>query len=121
MELGPNQTLWLQALRSGLYAQGKHHLNNPDGFCCLGVACEIFKDTLDLVVQILPTQTFYQGSSGTAPVRVINHLGLYSDVGGADPATGGHDLAHLNDDGVSFHEIAARIAANPSMYFRSPK
>ena len=121
MELGPNQTLWLQALRSGLYAQGMQHLNSPDGFCCLGVACEIFKDALDLEVKILPTQTFYQGSSGTAPVRVIEHLGLYGDVGDADPSTGGHELAHLNDEGVSFTEIADLITADPAVYFRSPR
>ena len=121
MELGPNQTLWLEALRSGLYAQGKHHLNSPDGFCCLGVACEIFKATLDLEVQILPTQTFYQGSSGTAPVRVIEHLGLYGDVGEADPTCSENSLAHLNDYGVSFHEIADLITADPALYFRSAR
>ena len=121
MELGPNQQLWLQALRSNNYAQGMQHLNTPHGFCCLGVACEIFKDALDLEVKILPTQTFYEGVSGTAPVRVIEHLGLYGDVGEADPTSSKNSLARLNDEGISFTEIADLVTADPAVYFRSPR
>lgn len=36
---------WLQALRSGEYKQGKTVLFNTssDGFCCLGVLCDLHK------------------------------------------------------------------------------
>jgi hypothetical protein len=39
-----NIRLWVDALRSGEYEQGKNYLLSPDGkqrYCCLGVACEI--------------------------------------------------------------------------------
>ena len=32
---------WVEALRSGKYKQTKGELKNGQGFCCLGVACEI--------------------------------------------------------------------------------
>lgn len=33
---------WVNALRSGEYKQTKHHLQDKKGYCCLGVACDIF-------------------------------------------------------------------------------
>lgn len=33
---------WVKALRSGEYNQNKGKLQNEDGFCCLGVACDLF-------------------------------------------------------------------------------
>lgn len=39
---------WITALRSGVYIQGKGMLRSTDGFCCLGVACDILKDGLNL-------------------------------------------------------------------------
>jgi len=32
---------WLAALRSGEYKQGRNYLRDGDGFCCLGVACDV--------------------------------------------------------------------------------
>src|SRR5688572_668760 len=35
---------WVEALRSGEFQQGKDSLRpKPDAFCCLGVACEVFR------------------------------------------------------------------------------
>lgn len=36
-----NRKLWIQALRSGEFAQGVGYLNSGDTYCCLGVACEV--------------------------------------------------------------------------------
>lgn len=33
----PTKESWCQALRSGRYKQGKHLLQTPNGYCCLGV------------------------------------------------------------------------------------
>lgn len=33
---------WCAALRSGKYQQGKGQLQTKDGYCCLGVACDVF-------------------------------------------------------------------------------
>ncbi|MBI2724617.1 MAG: hypothetical protein HYX42_00035 [Polaromonas sp.] len=32
---------WVKALRSGEYEQAKKYLRTPDGFCCLGVLCDL--------------------------------------------------------------------------------
>ncbi len=34
--------LLINALRSGEYPQGHGQLRSPEGFCCQGVACDIF-------------------------------------------------------------------------------
>ena len=36
------KTKWLAALRSGQYEQTEGVLRNGDGFCCLGVLCDIY-------------------------------------------------------------------------------
>ena len=36
--------IWVKALRSGKYKQTTHILRNTFGFCCLGVACDLFKE-----------------------------------------------------------------------------
>lgn len=36
---------WIDALRSGKYKQGMYSLQGPNGYCCLGVACELFAPT----------------------------------------------------------------------------
>lgn len=33
---------WIDALRSGEFAQADSALQNASGFCCLGVACKVF-------------------------------------------------------------------------------
>jgi hypothetical protein len=35
------KTQWVAALRSRDYKQGRHLLNSADGFCCLGVLCDL--------------------------------------------------------------------------------
>jgi hypothetical protein len=37
-------TIWIGALRSGLFKQTIGVLQNDIGYCCLGVACELFVD-----------------------------------------------------------------------------
>ncbi len=36
---------WLEYLRSGKYKQIKSRLSDSEGYCCLGVLCEAYKDT----------------------------------------------------------------------------
>ncbi len=33
---------WVAALRSGAYPQTKGKLRDPDGYCCLGVGCDVW-------------------------------------------------------------------------------
>ena len=119
-QLGPNQTQWLEALRSNNYAQGSFSLRRDDTFCCLGVGCDIFE-----VPSAPPTHphgsTFYGRipECAGAPLELIEILQLYGSVG--MDINNDNSLAQLNDNGASFPEIAARITADPAMYFRSPE
>lgn len=78
---------WLAALRSGKYEQTKGWLNKDNKFCCLGVACEVFKEDVNLTV----TEEVYGGSpagveeykfvkynhsSGMLPDPLSNMLGM---------------------------------------------
>lgn len=33
---------WIEALRGGEYQQGKGFLKSKEGFCCLGVLCDVY-------------------------------------------------------------------------------
>ena len=35
---------WIEALRSGNYKQAEGQLRDNDGFCCIGVACDLLKN-----------------------------------------------------------------------------
>lgn len=100
---------WINALLSGNYSQTKHRLRDRDGFCCLGVACDIKN----------PLAWGNFGSSGREgngmqywlygdykeshclPISLQNELGLDEDTV--------IELADMNDKGRSFAEIAERI------------
>ena len=118
MTPGPNQTLWLAALRSGSYAQGTGYLKKDDRFCCLGVACEIFPKPQDLKIRLLDDGVIRFGSTTTkAPDYVIEALQLHSELGGGR-LIADQNLAKLNDEGKTFAELADLIEASPATYFR---
>lgn len=42
MRMNPDvKAKWIERLRSGLYPQTKGNLQDQDGFCCLGVLCDL--------------------------------------------------------------------------------
>lgn len=126
--------LWLEALRSGEYAQGKHELQTTNGkFCCLGVLCEIAvkegvidpaaPDTID----DMPTIGLYYGPEGNREcVALPDVVEKWAGTPGTSPAIDLDDedlddedrddkgtdtvwLAEENDSGHSFEEIADLI------------
>lgn len=42
--------LWVEALRSGEYKQTKHLLHDDEGYCCLGVLCEVTRSNTKVPV-----------------------------------------------------------------------
>ena len=72
--------LWVKALRSGDYIQGKGYLHMEDRFCCLGVACDLFKEQLGLTVrdnlEDEPVVVTYDGEDGTLPEAVSTLTGV---------------------------------------------
>ena len=37
---------WIAALRAGAYPQDRSYLRTLSGFCCLGVACDLFNESV---------------------------------------------------------------------------
>jgi hypothetical protein len=108
---------WIEALKSGKYIQVKGALRVPEGFCCLGVACDLVKtDTLRWTDGTGCNQLFgingIELQSAHLP-RAVSRLYGLEPWGVSILATGSRgkttqvDLARLNDEGVTFAEIAS--------------
>ena len=105
--------LWLQALRSGKYTQTFRCLADDAGYCCLGVACELYRDTFGshiLKKETIGSMIYYSGEEAVLPLRVQKWLGLTSNNGDFD--RGKKSLSQQNDNGRTFPEIADIIEAN---------
>jgi hypothetical protein len=127
MILSPEQAreLWVKALRSGDYEQTTGDLRNGTGFCCLGVACDLYANTegegawgpsvLGLSEFVMPGSKVY---TSALPPEVAKWLGLslrgpLTGILGVPSSRGllssGHSLANMNDAGFSFTSIAQEI------------
>lgn len=128
-----NVKKWIKALRSRKYKQGRGHLcrvqaNGKENYCCLGVACEIFKKEYGFATKIAPLgpigigpiivkQYFNEEDSYTnylPEVLAVEALGLEC-LGAFTPSKSrpeGH-LMELNDDKkLTFGKIADFIEKN---------
>lgn len=115
-ELGPKQKLWIAALRSGEFKQGKGFLKIEDHYCCLGVACQVLGLEFDAPDDSGVSEC--DSARYGAPESVIKGLALSDDIGRRVNETNEEDsLTELNDNGASFEEIADIIEADPSAYF----
>lgn len=109
---------WIAALESGEYKQGKHQLNGPGGFCCLGVLCDIHaKKTHGVWTESdFAGHEFYLGERNYLPLAVAAWAGIGNVQKGnrgeyLNPRlSDGTPLSLLNDiDKLHFTEIAAVI------------
>ena len=114
MNLTPDQARkkLVEALRSGEYVQARDSLRSEGGYCCLGVACEIYRQE-----EGGPDWDYYQahwsygGHSHNLPERVRRWLdfkrsgGLFSEPFQRDSKLV-ESLLDMNDSGMSFAEIA---------------
>jgi hypothetical protein len=93
---------WVAALRSGKYSQTRETLQDENGFCCLGVLCEVMK----LPKPIPYIYTF----RGKHLEKDLTH-DFRDSVGLSYTAEG--ELIELNDkEHYSFAEIAEYIEEN---------
>lgn len=112
--------LWVTALRSGEYKQGRHGLKRGkrgnNTYCCLGVLCDIYhKETgkgawvEDDLGNTTSSYSSFAGDSTYLPECVSN----WSNLLASDPCFKyNKHLSTANDDGVSFSEIATLIEDN---------
>lgn len=105
---------WVRALRSGEYRQTKTKLKNQNGYCCLGVLCELYsKETKNAAFS---SQPVYWCADGTheildevslLPVPIIQWAEMKSSDGNLPQM---NSLAYQNDyAGSNFEEIADYI------------
>ena len=114
---------WVNALRSGEYQQGAGKLRNSDGFCCLGVLCDLYSQepfTKGWVFHgafeeenTQPTDYWkFDGEKEFLPKSVMEWAGLETNcpevaVEDDDARESIYDsLANLNDAGYSFDALS---------------
>lgn len=111
-----NMYKWIDALRSGRYTQAKRALHTDNGYCCLGVACELYQQEVgDLSVTYDEDDGYYRydGDRSLLPSKVANWLDLTDQSG----SFGNTALTTKNDCGASFEEIADIIESRPNGLF----
>lgn len=107
---------WVEKLREPGLPQTKGALNRPEpdgsipqGFCCLGVLCEIAVEEGVVARRVHPRSVGYgeQGNIGVLPVEVEVWAGLDScDPSWIDDELGRSTLSSRNDNGTPFAELA---------------
>lgn len=103
---------WVEALRSGKYEQTREVLKGDDGYCCLGVLCDISKKG-EWTTKC--GQNDYDCGSldkddVNLPVTVQKWAEMKNNTGKADIHT---SLTVMNDDDrMNFKEIADFIETN---------
>ncbi len=123
--------LWLAALRSGEFRQCKNQLCDGEKYCCLGVACEVFRlhEPEQNMLKIEPTLTQNNDgrwkysiggheSGGVLPDEVKAWLGMKTPDGflglRGKPV---ENLSAANDEGQTFAQIAEIISSHTQELF----
>lgn len=102
---------WLKALRSGEYTQTRGVLHNDNGFCCLGVLCDIYAK--EKKIDWKRKDSFYLlEDSPEYWTGLSKKVMLWADLKDSYPqfhfkTTGPSSLVTLNDErDFSFKQIA---------------
>lgn len=100
--------LWVKALRSGEFQQGKESLCHDGAYCCLGVLCELASKEGVVRREELGDGVVQFGGGGDFPGREVVR---WADLDSPTGRLNGHKaLFALNDDeGWTFAEIADHI------------
>jgi hypothetical protein len=117
--MNANARKWVTALRSGAYKQARESLRVGDGFCCLGVACDLYAQEHDKKWDSPPHIVWdgpflFMGKTAELPTNVVVWLGLENCMGRQE---NGMTLSEANDTGRSFSEIADIIESEPDGLF----
>ncbi len=67
---------FLKALRSGTYKQAKGALSENGGFCCLGVACDLYRKDKDLKSPSIAALKWNDRYEGKLPHFVRDYYGF---------------------------------------------
>ena len=113
--------LWIEALLSGEYKQTQGYLRTNEGFCCLGVLCDLAnkegvgrwgKEGEEIITANRTAYPFAvseeSGSAWMLPPEVRKWAGMKSSNGSLFEES----LSRANDAGHSFEDIACVIEGN---------
>ena len=113
--------LWTEALSSGQYAQGRDHLRTEEGYCCLGVLCDLHAREHGIEWVLYTYMHTYIDQDSKLPDEVLEWAGLnpeqcplgdchvFFTLPGSLERRVSY-LSGLNDSrGLSFQEIAKLI------------
>lgn len=89
---------WIDALRSGEYKQTKETLQDKNGFCCLGVACDLF---IPVREQMMSEQMLLEGGH---PIDQRNAPLWLKEINEDFVFRTRETLASLNDEGILYEE-----------------
>ena len=99
---------WVDALRSGEYQQTQERLRKEDGFCCLGVLCDLYIKENNVEWEINEDDMYrYEKHSAVLPPSVVEWAGVEDSNPYVNGGIG--TLSGLNDKGFTFNEIAGLI------------
>jgi len=119
--------LVVEALRSGEYTQTMNRLRDKEGFCCLGVTCNVFHEVTGRGRWIKSQDQYYPyhfevdgyGDELGLPGPVKDWIG-FAESEGAYLSHGLYvGLSMDNDQGETFEEIAATIEEAPPGLFQT--
>lgn len=112
-----HRKLWIEALESGKYKQGRNRLRSEeDEFCCLGVLCNICPDVeWEHDEDGWLTDGDALAVYSCPPKEAMDWVGLNRPIGEYGET---RCLASDNDNELSFAEIAAIIRSEPRGLFR---
>jgi hypothetical protein len=116
---------WIDALRSGKYDQGSEKLRSHQGFCCLGVLCDLYSHEKNQgwdfrgvrETNLQPQDYWYfDGESEFLPDSVREWAGMacknpsvrvdVTDNDDEDDWFYHDEIANLNDSGYTFKELS---------------
>jgi len=109
---------WIKALRSGKYKQTSGSLHDVNGYCCLGVACKVYKDTKGItksirsVAGVICKNKRRDDKSEHIHNKVVAKAFGLNRISDLDYLYTQGRLASMNDLGNSFSDIADYIEEN---------
>ena len=122
-KLGPIQRKWVNYLKSHPKQQQRKSLGTVSHgikkYCCLGIGGEIAGvcEWKNLTLYTVNKENPYLTSTATLSKYVYEALGLNSPEGASKNESYKFSLAHLNDNGTTWAQIAEILEKYPEDYF----
>jgi hypothetical protein len=109
--MNDNMKMVLKALRSGEYKQAKETLQDKDGYCCLGVMCDVYEKETGVTLKRRCIDGLLYGGDLSDQEGVQKWVGLRNCIGESHST---FTLAELNDEeDFTFSQIADFIESEP--------